>query len=294
MKMTKLPFEPYINEKLLFQAGMHPFFQVFVLIICSLFIPFSLLYFGSILITIEDPVTPIIFITINILNLVLIFSPWILSGNCYLTTRRVYYRSRFGKIKQLPVSSIERDKLKVSALTNSIKIPGYFSINFTARLQDLWGYLILLNDSKIQSILENSLSFYSQSFNEVSLNNTDLVKGLSVNRGLAITRPSYIAFVPVNPKYGGLNFLSDFILVFGGFGFRRVEYNLPFYGIIENILKAGISEKDFDEFIHYLANKYGGFVIEEKHIDFTNKPINFQVKSEEGIFVASRQKIKYS
>ncbi len=123
--------------------------------------------------------------------------PYLLSGTYWLTNLRLHFKPRLGAAVAVPFADIDADRIRVGVLTSSlyVKGPRPVSLRYIRGLERLWGGLILFSQ-----LGEVETTPAAERTEEVACWPAFSQGGLSSQRGMAVLRPGYFAFLPSEGK----------------------------------------------------------------------------------------------
>ncbi len=123
--------------------------------------------------------------------------PILRSGSYWLTNLRVHWKPRLGGAAAVPLAEIDPERVRVGTLTSSLHIRGRspLSLRYIGGLERLWGGLELFG-----RLDELTATAGAAKTEEVACWFAYRVKGASSQLGMAVLRPTYFAFLPMEGK----------------------------------------------------------------------------------------------
>ncbi len=130
--------------------------------------------------------------------ILLFYGPWLFSGHYWLTTRRVIWKPRLGRVSQLFLDEVEGTQIKGTSLIAFLHLPGKhpLTLRFIRNVELLWGGILLLQDPSLRVVVERAGEMPSRSESVYWLSAWS--RGDAVQNGFAVLTPEALFFVPLS------------------------------------------------------------------------------------------------
>ncbi|HEY0076925.1 MAG TPA: hypothetical protein VGB77_22765 [Abditibacteriaceae bacterium] len=182
------------------------------------------------------------------------------SGHYWLTTKRLIWKPRIGQLQQVALDSIDKEDIHVKPVTSSIVLqgkapPGRITMSHISGLNRLWGALLLF------SSMDSDALEPDKELGDVVIWKAMRVEGLVIQSGIAVLRPDYLAFLPVENANDPGEVLKDSVtkaIIASAFITFEAEAKYPVDLLIQ-VLREKAPEQ-FDSSIGELAQGRGGFI----------------------------------
>ena len=205
------------------------------------------------------------------------FWPLLRSGRYWLTTERLIWKPRIGRLRELALADVRTDEIVAKKLWASLRVRGRresLSLRYIGGLERLWGGILLLAEMDA-----DGLPATGKGVADVAWWRAHRGKGLSGQPGLVVLRPGYVAFLPTGAsKNLGREFFKESVgkAISDALGRKEkfpAEAELPF-----DVLVGLMSERDpaeFDQFVWDAVEQHEGLVWEAHEADVFREAIPF-------------------
>jgi hypothetical protein len=190
------------------------------------------------------------------------------SGHYWLTTKRLIWKPRIGQLQQVALDSIDKESIHVKPVTSSIVLQGKApqgQININLRhisgLNRLWGALLLF------SSMDGNALEPDKELGDVVIWKAMRVEGLVIQWGIAVLRPDYLAFLPVENANVPGEVLKDTMtkaIMASAFITFEAEAKYPVDLLIQ-VLREKAPE-EFDTTVAKLAHERGGMLWKQQQV----------------------------
>jgi hypothetical protein len=206
--------------------------------------------------------------------------PWLRSGRYWLTTQRLVWKPRLGRIQVLSLAEIPADRVSAGPITSTVRIRGRrpMALRYVGGAERLWGGILLLTQAGGYDLPPEGAGMA-----ELAWWRGYRVGGLSSQAGVVILRPEYVAFLP-SQESKNLLAMAATEMASSAVGLQRVtiEASYPF-----DVLLGVLADRDprhFDRWVRKAVERHGGRLWGRVGVKVSREGIPVAPRSEAVVF----------
>ncbi len=195
--------------------------------------------------------------------------PLLRTGRYWLTTHRVAWKPRFGKLKTMWVEDVRTEDISGDKLKSKLTLRDEdrkIVLRYVSGLDRLWGGILVLANTDPDALVPSG-----KGVAEVAWWRGGKSEGLRQQLGLLVLRPEYVAFLPTSAsKHLGVEFFKQSVgkAVREALG-RKEEFpeaaTIPFDVLIGLMSEHGPAE--FDQFVEDAVEQFDGLLWETGDVE---------------------------
>ncbi|MBV9123575.1 MAG: hypothetical protein JO112_09475, partial [Planctomycetes bacterium] len=205
--------------------------------------------------------------------------PYLLSGRYWLTNRRLFWKPRLRRVRSIPLAELRECNLRARPITSSLLIRGKrrLSLRFIGGMERLWGGLMLFRqlspqDFRPQGMPTGDMAWWTAYRRQ----------RVSLQKGLAILRPDYFAFLPSEAGVNLLGELAKGATGLVGVHWTRARAKMPLDLLVQEL--RGRDPDHFDRNIFETAQRFGGLIRRPGEVDLTREEVPLRPSREGLVF----------